>query len=147
MSDLTIKYVNGISGYKFKIPSYQRGYKWRKAQVEQLLKDLYEHYQSKNTFYCLQPLVVKKVKKENYYKVIDGQQRLTTIYMILKYLGVSKPYELSYESREKSGEFLEKIDEKINYKNAYNIDFHYMIKAYNTIKEYFKNKKEEDKII
>ena len=143
MSDLTIKYVNGISGYKFKIPSYQRGYKWRKAQVEQLLKDLYEHYQSNNTFYCLQPLVVKK--ENDYYKVIDGQQRLTTIYMILKYLGVSKPYELSYESREKSGEFLEKIDENINYKNADNIDFHYMIKAYNTIKEYFKNKKEEDK--
>ena len=143
MSDLIIKYVNDISGKKFKIPSYQRGYKWRKAQVEQLLKDLYEHYQSNNTFYCLQPLVVKK--ENNHYKVIDGQQRLTTIYMILKYLGVSKPYELSYESREKSGEFLEKIDEKINYKNADNIDFHYMIKAYNTIKEYFKNKKEEDK--
>lgn len=143
MSDLDIKYANDISGYKFKIPSYQRGYKWRKAQVEQLLKDLFEHYQSNNTFYCLQPLVVKK--ENDYYKVIDGQQRLTTIYMILKYLGVSKPYELSYESREKSGEFLEKIDENINYKNADNIDFHYMIKAYNTIKEYFKNKKEEDK--
>lgn len=142
MSDLTIKYVNGISGYKFKIPSYQRGYKWRKAQVEQLLKDLYEHYQSKNTFYCLQPLVVKKVKKENYYKVIDGQQRLTTIYMILKYLGVYKPYELSYESREKSKEFLENIDKDVN---SENIDFYYMKEAYITIKEYFKNKKEEDK--
>lgn len=121
MSDLTIKYVNGISGYKFKIPSYQRGYKWRKAQVEQLLKDLYEHYQSNNTFYCLQPLVVKK--ENDYYKVIDGQQRLTTIYMILKYLGVSKPYELSYESREKSKEFLENIDKDVN---SENIDFYYM---------------------
>ena len=140
MSDLTIKYVNGISGYKFKIPSYQRGYKWRKAQVEQLLKDLYEHYQSNNTFYCLQPLVVKK--ENDYYKVIDGQQRLTTIYMILKYLGVSKPYELSYESREKSKEFLENIDKDVN---SENIDFYYMKEAYITIKEYFKNKKEEDK--
>ncbi|WP_297206868.1 DUF262 domain-containing protein [uncultured Brachyspira sp.] len=139
MSDLTIKYINGISGYKFKIPSYQRGYKWRKAQVEQLLKDLYEHYQSNNTFYCLQPLVVKK--DNDYYKVIDGQQRLTTIYMILKYLESSISYELSYESREKSKEFLEKIDEKINSENIDNIDFHYMVKAYNTIKKYFEDNK------
>ncbi|MEI0477700.1 DUF262 domain-containing protein [Brachyspira pulli] len=141
MSDLTIKYVNYISGYKFKIPSYQRGYKWRKAQVEQLLKDLYEHCQSKNTFYCLQPLVVKK--ENDYYKVIDGQQRLTTIYMILKYLESSISYELSYESREKSKDFLEKIYQS---ENIDNIDFHYMKKAYDTIKEYFENKKEEDNI-
>lgn len=141
MSDLTIKYVNDISGYKFKIPSYQRGYKWRKAQVEQLLKDLYEHCQSKNTFYCLQPLVVKK--ENDYYKVIDGQQRLTTIYMILKYLESSISYELSYESREKSKDFLEKIYQS---ENIDNIDFHYMKKAYDTIKEYFENKKEEDNI-
>ncbi|MEI0538050.1 DUF262 domain-containing protein [Brachyspira pulli] len=140
MSDLTINYINDISGYKFKIPSYQRGYKWRKAQVEQLLKDLYEHCQSSNTFYCLQPLVVKE--ENGYYKVIDGQQRLTTIYMILKYLKSSISYELSYESREKSKDFLEKIDQS---ENIDNIDFHYMKTAYDTIKEYFENKKEEDK--
>ncbi|WP_049783512.1 DUF262 domain-containing protein [Brachyspira intermedia] len=143
MSDLTINYINDISGYKFKIPSYQRGYKWRKAQVEQLLKDLYEHCQSSNTFYCLQPLVVKE--ENGYYKVIDGQQRLTTIYMILKYLKSSISYELSYESREKSKDFLENIDKDANSENIDNIDFHYMVKAYITIKEYFENKKEEDK--
>ena len=71
----------------FIVPSYQRGYRWDKINVTDLLDDLLEFMQddSSGKFYCLQPLVVKKIG-ENRYNVIDGQQRLTTIFIILKYL-------------------------------------------------------------
>ena len=60
---------------------------------EQLLKDVWDfaknppqHEQGKEKpFYCLQPIVVKK-RNETEWEVIDGQQRLTTIYLILKNL-------------------------------------------------------------
>ena len=71
----------------FNVPAYQRGYRWNKLNVTDLLDDLLEFRQddSSGKFYCLQPLVVKKIG-ENRYNVIDGQQRLTTIFIILKYL-------------------------------------------------------------
>ncbi|MBS9782217.1 MAG: DUF262 domain-containing protein [Arcobacter sp.] len=77
--------------YNFFIPSYQRGYRWSSRQVEDLLQDIFEFSQNKkneNEFYCLQPLVVlpEKIENKKRYRVIDGQQRLTTIYIILKYL-------------------------------------------------------------
>ena len=86
----TIK--NILENYKsFYIPSYQRGYKWDSRQVKDLLQDIMEFAQSKkndNEFYCLQPLVVfpEKIENKVRYRVIDGQQRLTTIYIILKFL-------------------------------------------------------------
>ena len=71
----------------FIVPSYQRGYRWDEINVTDLLDDLLEFMQdgSSGKFYCLQPLVVKKIGT-NQYNVIDGQQRLTTIFIILKYL-------------------------------------------------------------
>ena len=74
--------------YNFIIPSYQRGYRWTPDQVNDLLNDIDENPKDKQ--YCLQPLVVKfkeEVKQDNSvtvtYELIDGQQRLTTIYLIL----------------------------------------------------------------
>jgi len=74
---------------KFFIPSYQRGYRWDKQQVKDLLDDIYDFFQSKRSkdeFYCLQPVVIRYDKTKMHFKVIDGQQRLTTLYIILKYL-------------------------------------------------------------
>ena len=95
----------------FFIPSYQRGYRWTKQQVEELLEDIWE-FISKNKkeddeFYCLQPIVVKRNKEDNTkWDVIDGQQRLTTIYIILKVLedkieSDSKSFDLDYYSPNK----------------------------------------------
>ena len=98
--------------YKFEIPGYQRGYRWRSgenvedrenSQVLQLLEDIREYYDGiseryKNRFYCLQPLVVLRRKDaENTYLLVDGQQRLTTFLLILLYL---KYKELSGTIRE-----------------------------------------------
>lgn len=68
----------------FIIPSYQRGYRWTEREIGQLLSDLSDNISDK---YCLQPLVVKWSEEKNAYIVIDGQQRLTTMALLLQYLG------------------------------------------------------------
>src|SRR5574344_417919 len=80
--------------HHFHIPSYQRGYRWERKQVEDLLKDLTDFSKKARDgeFYCLQPVVVKEKQWEvneetiNGWEVIDGQQRLTTLLLLLKYL-------------------------------------------------------------
>ena len=134
------KLVGNIEGLFF-VPSYQRGYRWDESQVGQLLNDIIENG---DNAYCLQPLVVRK-KTDGVFELIDGQQRLTTIYILLKYIkDMYKPrlminFTLSYETRDGSAEFLNNIDtEKANE----NIDYWFMYNAYKTIDEWFKKKEE-----
>ena len=134
------KLVGNIEG-EFYVPSYQRGYRWDESQVGQLLNDIIENG---DNAYCLQPLVVRK-KTDGVFELIDGQQRLTTIYILLKYIkDMYKPrlkinFTLSYETRDGSAEFLNNIDrEKAND----NIDYWFMYNAYKTIDEWFKKKEE-----
>lgn len=131
---LETKFVADISG-SFYIPSYQRGYRWSETEVVRLLDDIYQNGK-KN--YCLQPVVVRK--KEDQYELIDGQQRLTTLYLIYKYMKNVNPFfnepafTLSYQTRDQSEEFLKTLDMT---KQDDNIDFWFIAKAYNTIKEWF----------
>ena len=132
----------------FIVPSYQRGYRWDKINVTDLLDDLLEFMQDPNSgkFYCLQPLVVKKIG-ENQYNVIDGQQRLTTIFIILKYLeklledenDIKEIYTINYETREGSQEFLKNIAKPQEDSNK-NIDYFYMHQAYEAVDSWFKDK-------
>lgn len=142
MANISEKSINDLLNYNFIIPSYQRGYRWTEQQVTDLLDDIWE-FPNKNDkeWYCLQPLVVT-----NNYEVIDGQQRLTTIYLILKYLKENN-FKIEYQTREESKNFLENINEDINEEEAENnIDFFYMHQAYNTIKEWFDKHKEQDQL-
>ena len=66
----------------FQIPSFQRGYRWDKKQVEDLIDDLKKFVISNQKTYYLQPLVVREVGKDSY-EVLDGQQRLTTMLILL----------------------------------------------------------------
>ena len=87
-------------GEKFYIPSYQRGYKWGKNEIEALLDDLWQYKPGKNDeFYCLQPIVVRWDGEHKHWRVIDGQQRLTTIFIILQFdtSSASKSFSLDYE--------------------------------------------------
>ena len=155
MEELKLTSIPDLFDYTFVIPSYQRGYRWNERQVLDLLEDILE-FQKKlekipGEFYCLQPIVLSE-KTENEYFVIDGQQRLTTIYLILTYLNdvkkilfknyIDKNYNIIYETREKSKDFLLEIN-KINSIDNNNIDFYYMSKAYLCIKEWFKSKENE----
>lgn len=74
---------------QFLIPSYQRGYRWSDIQVNALLNDVYDFYESRTDAqakYCLQPIVVTRSSDGKSWEVIDGQQRLTTLWLILNYL-------------------------------------------------------------
>lgn len=133
--------VGKIQG-KFYIPSYQRGYRWDETQVRALLDDIYD---SNGKPYCLQPLVVRK--DEDRYEVIDGQQRLTTVYIIYKYMVKRWPdyiedigYTLSYETRKENVDFFNHIDDENKAKS--NIDFYFINKAYKTIEKWFEEPRE-----
>lgn len=125
----------------FYIPSFQRGYRWASLEVEQLVQDLVDfHKGSKDTiqdWYCLQPLVV--VPRNDRWVVIDGQQRLTTLFLIIKALRGTigyHPYPIEYETRVGSGEFLKKIDQPADEPEALaeeNADYYYILEAWKTI--------------
>lgn len=73
----------------FNIPEYQRGYKWTAATVTQLLEDLKNFKKSSgDEFYCLQNITVTKSELNRFpcMNVIDGQQRLTTLFIILSFM-------------------------------------------------------------
>ena len=149
-----LKSVAQLLDMKFFIPSYQRGYRWTEQQVKDLLEDIYDFSKKKEyrkgEFYCVQPLVVREMneeeKKQNslegkWYEVIDGQQRLTTIYLILTFLKEDKLYQLNYQRGLLIKEFLKGsfYDEKI--------DYNYLNRAYFSIEEWFKEReKEKEKI-
>ncbi|RJS61764.1 DUF262 domain-containing protein [Bacillus sp. PK3_68] len=128
---------------KFYIPSYQRGYRWSKLQVRELLDDLWEFHEqdpAKDEVYWLQPIIVKK--NEETWEVIDGQQRLTTILILLQYIKKQIPFlvdhyfSIDYETRPKSSDFLRDIAAGENMKDD-NIDFYHMYEAYEMIQEWF----------
>ncbi len=129
------------------IPDYQRGYRWEKEQVLDLLEDiwLWGNEQGSNNKYCLQPIVLKK--EANKLILVDGQQRLTTIFIILKAIHRDVKFTLDYETRKNSKDFLIHIDDDEKRKNRQNedINFYYMAEAYETIKEYFASDKNRDK--
>lgn len=74
-----------LQGNRFNIPEYQRGYKWTSENVATLLNDLNQFRPDENDFYCLQNITVAETN--NNLNVIDGQQRLTTVFVLLCYLG------------------------------------------------------------
>ncbi len=127
--------VGDIAG-DFFVPSYQRGYRWGQQEVSQLLDDLRE---SCGTTYYLQPLVVKG-RDDGSWELVDGQQRLTTLYLIFSYLknahlpSVAINYSLTYETREGSKDYLDRLDE---HDADTNIDFFHMFNAYKCIKDWF----------
>lgn len=148
---LELKTVADLNSYSFLIPSYQRGYKWTDKEVNELLNDIFEFTprfindnSDEKTWYCLQPIVVRKTTEDKY-EVIDGQQRLTTIYLIQNYLNQDfvekkrdKLFELNYQTRTNTSSFLNNLDEEVT--NDENIDFFYISKAYKTIKTWFEIK-------
>lgn len=152
---IEIKSVGDLLGMKFLIPSYQRGYRWTEKQVKDLLNDVNEFEPRKipdsdeETWYCLQPLVVKRIDKNdsrlpkdnktNWYEVIDGQQRLTTIFIILKLIDKENIFPtIIYETRPESCEFLSDINNK---KDESNIDFFFMSKSRDEVNNWKGDKK------
>ena len=167
---IVLKNIRSLSGMNFFIPDYQRGYRWSDSEAEQMLNDFKEFCKRKKEegeFYCLQPIVVKKkswTKEENGqtitingYEVIDGQQRLTTLYILLKCVeqvreilyDMFSMYSIKYETRLEfdSQQFLENINASSVDADDF-IDFYYMKTVYDTMATWMKeNKDYRNKIV
>ncbi|WP_368256897.1 DUF262 domain-containing protein [Enterococcus innesii] len=148
---LQLKTINELNQYSFLIPAYQRGYRWTVQEVEDLLNDINEFIPKQienteeKTWYCLQPIVIKK-NEIGSYEVIDGQQRLTTIFLVLHYLNQdfvenrrSKLFNLSYETRNNLPDFLISLENPTTDTSS-NIDFYHIFQAYKTIGKWFEDR-------
>lgn len=148
-NEIAKKTVEDLMGknYKFYVPDYQRGYRWDPQQANDMLDDIKEFHNvygnDPDKRYYMQPIVVKR--KNESYRVVDGQQRLTTMFLLLKCLGKSNEdiYSIEYQTREQSKAFLESFgNDQIN--NANNIqcmenpDFFHMYKVHEAITKWVK---------
>lgn len=165
MNTLELKSIAELQDMAFYIPAYQRGYRWTQQQVKDLLKDILEFSGKKGNanIYCLQPLViVKRLSDEDsvmkriheakdlnevrhllkeQWEVVDGQQRLTTIRLILEVLQQPHFYDIEYETRKNSASFLDGIMNGIPDSNVKeNIDYYYIKQAVNYTNNWLKGK-------
>ena len=165
---IELKSVRELLGMKFFIPNYQRGYRWTEQQVLDLLNDIRDFSFIKRKdyeYYCLQPLVVRTMAEkdkmlndldldETWYEVIDGQQRLTTLYMILTALkpiikAIRLPtalFELKYQRKTDTfngTNFLQDIGQLNGIENSH-IDYYHMSTAYSTIMKWLEDSESED---
>lgn len=94
----------------YQIPVYQRNYAWGEGEIATLIKDVHDSFKSQKDIYYIGTLVTYK-RGDNKYEVIDGQQRLTTIYIILKAMGVQNfKNKLTYSARKISASTIQKLD-------------------------------------
>lgn len=146
-SNIKPKTISELKGFRFFIPSYQRGYRWTKQEVTALLDDLMEFSDDNGRRkYCLQPLVVKPLN-DGRYEVVDGQQRLTTIFIFIKLAAdemrsATPPFGLEYETRGNSRVFLDELSSGSAFNDS-NIDYFHISTARDVILAWFE--KQPDK--
>jgi len=172
---LILKTISELLPLHFFVDDYQRGYKWSTEQVKDLLNDVDEFTITQSGFYCLQPVVVKyqaprSSDDKSCWELIDGQQRITTSYMILSFLQHNK-FTIDYRTRKSSSEFLahylpstlqskswqgyvdsfnsasneQSPPEALSRYDLDNVDNYHFYTAYHTIANWFENKSEEQK--
>jgi hypothetical protein len=134
-ASLEWKRVQEITG-RFFVPRYQRGYRWTSHEVIRLLEDVRENGDQP---YSLQPVVVKAIE-DGRWELVDGQQRLTTLYLILRYFETAKlksdgpRYTIAYETRPGTEAYLR--DPRPEQRDD-NPDFHHIYNAYECIARWF----------
>lgn len=130
---------------RFLIPIYQRNYAWGETQIVQLIEDIDSAVtlDTDTGEYFLGNLILNKrdtLSDEGYLytnEVIDGQQRLTTLYLLCSYLGIAIDKEaLRFEVRVQSNQTLDLINEA-NVNNDDSILSDEILKGYESIKNYF----------
>lgn len=147
-------YKNSSEVTTYTIPIYQRNYAWKEDEITALIKDVHDSCKkNKDVPYYIGTLVTYK-RGDNVYEVIDGQQRLTTIYIISKALKLEGfKNKLTYSARESSARTIENLSEYHNIDDEVDEGiingYKYAKKAIETIieqedksifEEYFQNK-------
>ncbi len=161
---MPLKNVRDLLGKNYYIPNYQRGYRWGKDEVTKLLDDIWDFANHrKSQFYCLQPLIIlpqepSDAEETVRYEVLDGQQRLTTLNLIVHYIkehfpGNEKYPEmyLHYQTRPESSKAFSSIcigeDGRVRMEDGLkpSIDFWHIKHAYGHIHSWFSEKEEDDR--
>lgn len=147
--------VDKIFTDNYLIPVYQRNYAWRAEQIEQLISDVKDSMDEKSEGYFLGNLVVIKRDVGDVFEVIDGQQRLTTLYLLLTFLeryegelslSTAHVGKLQYESRARATEALRRVAQESTREHGRLLDsisdadsgIH---EGYSIIKQFFKQSK------
>lgn len=73
-----------IQEEKLRIPSYQRPYRWDEKNVRQLLEDIHASKNAGKKNYRIGSVILHNNKDEGTFDIVDGQQRLTTLFLLLK---------------------------------------------------------------
>lgn len=122
IGDLFINKDDEEPGDAYKIPIYQRNYSWKAEEIEQLLSDINDAFrkthkpqtEEKNCYFLGNIIVTEQEKGSHIdYEVIDGQQRLTTLYLLLSFLSPGKinlQNALIYQSRPRATEALSRLN-------------------------------------
>lgn len=108
-------YLESQETVTYMIPVYQRNYAWEEDEITALVKDVYDSFKNKKETYYIGTLVTYK-RGDSVYEVIDGQQRLTTIYIVLKVLGIKNEEirnKLTYGARRVSASTIEKLEKLV----------------------------------
>lgn len=139
--DLKIIPVSDVfANINYLVPIYQRNYAWSETQIEQLIEDIESSIDDFNKNYFLGNLIVNQMDN-NVYEVIDGQQRLTTLYLLEKYLGIVFAKEaLRFEAREKSNRTLSYVSDSSNQELIEELSSPEILKGFKIVDNYFKNK-------
>lgn len=100
---------SGSKNSVYEIPIYQRNYAWEKDEISALVQDVYDAYTTdpKRPYYI--GTLVSYHKGDQVYEIIDGQQRLTTLRLILDVLDIQPNNRLTYRARKKSDDTLKSI--------------------------------------
>ncbi|MBR1928005.1 MAG: DUF262 domain-containing protein [Bacteroidales bacterium] len=103
-------YISSQEVMTYMIPVYQRNYAWEEDEIAALIKDVYDSFiKNKDAYYYIGTLVTY-LRDDHVYEVIDGQQRLTTIYIVLKALGINDiKNRLTYRARKVSATTIENL--------------------------------------
>lgn len=162
--EMPLKNVRDLLGENYYIPNYQRGYRWGKDEVTKLLDDIWDFANHrKSQFYCLQPLIIlpqepSDAEETVRYEILDGQQRLTTLNLIVHYIKEHFPgneeypeMHLHYQTRPESSKAFSsiRIDEdgrvqmEVGLKPS--IDFWHIKHAYGYIHNWFTEKEEDER--
>ena len=104
LKEMSIADIFNGENATYEIPIYQRNYAWEKDEISALIQDVYDAYKAKEPKTCFIGTLVSFPKGDKVFEVIDGQQRLTTINLVLGALGIPLQNKLTYRARKKSND-------------------------------------------